>query len=209
MAAKFHHDKKVTHCNDSQPLCVVRWSAILCVFVRKEPANNHLERAEMNIRDLRPTFFRFGAGTVYSGWMTTSGDYWTTTDVLAELVESLRDSGHKAVALENALQAPNELGLLLVKHAAPALEIGEHLEFSRDVDIHPLTYVERGERCVVGRRCKTSGSVELFMTNYHSHLDDYSNCITVEPHNSDDVVSALRLCVDEMRGLRTRLVAVA
>jgi hypothetical protein len=31
------------------------------------------------------------------------------------------------------------------------------------------------------------------MHHYHKRLEDYSNCVTVEPHMCDDWIGALRL----------------
>ena len=136
---------------------------------------------------LKPCFFRFGADRVLSGWRSPNGDYWATSETLMEA------KGVAVLACESSVvvYSPEAPGVLLARRARPALQIGERLVFTKAVDLHPLVFIKEGEQCVVGRACKTTGAVELFMADYHATLDEYSNCVTVEPHCSDDVLGAL------------------
>jgi hypothetical protein len=147
----------------------------------------------MNVNSLRPKFFRYAGGRPYSGWRTPEGNIWATAETLAEVVQELQGGNLKPLAIELALSAPNEHGLCLMKHAEPALQTGECLEFTRDVDLFPTDYIEAGERCVAVRKDRVSGVVELFMHHYHRRLDDLSNCIAIEPHTCDEWLGCLRL----------------
>jgi len=146
----------------------------------------------VQIDDLRPTFFRFADARAFSGWKTANGDYWTTEETLQQAAQVLIGMDCRALACELLLSKPNELGLCLVKHAEPAFEYPERLVFTADVDLHPLDFIEAGERCVCVRRDRTSGTVELFMEQYHKHLDADSNCILIEPHTCDGFLGAIK-----------------
>ncbi len=147
----------------------------------------------MTINDYRPSFFRFGDGRAFAGWQTRGGDFWGDDTTKDTVVNHLKGSELKLLACEIGLSVPNDFGMYLMKHAVPALETGERLVFVKDVDLAPLIYIEAGERCVAVRWCKASGTVELFMQNYHKRLDDDSNCLVLEPNHSDDVIAALRV----------------
>lgn len=147
----------------------------------------------MNLNDLRPAFFRFDGGRPYGGWVSPNGDYWAAEDTRDEAVGELREGNGKPIAVELALALPNEHGLILMKHARSALDTGECLEFSAEVDLRPTDYIDAGERCVAVRNCKASGAVELFMHYYHKRLEQWSNCVTFEPHTSNEYLRHMRL----------------
>ena len=87
-------------------------------------------------------------------------------------------------------------GLSLVPGARPALLCGERVVFSREMEYPPLTTVRAGERAVVGRRDHETGVVELFMEDYHSGLDDYSNMLTLVPFNEGDLLASISPLAD-------------
>lgn len=147
----------------------------------------------METSELRPAFFRFADGRAFSGWKTAIGDIWSTGETLEEAAKELAASGCKGLAAELLLSRPNELGLYLARYARPAFEYPKRLVFTRDVDLHPLDYIEAGERCVCVRRDKISGAVELFMEQYHKRLDADSNCLIIEPHACDEFLGALKI----------------
>jgi hypothetical protein len=151
----------------------------------------------MELGEMRPTFFRFVEQRAFSGWMSSSGDYWATPEVLNEAAELLRAAGYLTLACELALSLPNEHGMCLMKHADPALETGERLMFTKDIDLHPMDFVEAGERCVAVRRCRSSGVVDLFMQGYHRRLDADSNCLILEPHTCDEFLGFIKLMPTE------------
>lgn len=164
----------------------------------------------MNRNELRPSFFRFTGGRAFSGWQSPSGDFWGTPETLQEAGGLLRVAGFLTLACELLTSLPNEHGICLMKHAEPALETGERLVFERDVDLHPVDYIEAGERCVAVRRCRTTGSVDLFMSGYHKRLDNDSNCLILEPHTCDEFLGSIKLMpIERASPYRERGSAVA
>jgi hypothetical protein len=94
---------------------------------------------------LRPVFFRRGENdeVTYSGWVNVH-----TLDIWA----------HEDDARAFSNEAGNVHGMVLVRGASLALTVGERITFVLDVDLHPATTIEAGERGVVGRRDKTTGT---------------------------------------------------
>jgi hypothetical protein len=135
---------------------------------------------EMELSKLRPVFFRTGEcdETTYSGWINVQ-----TLDIWA----------HEDDARAFSNESGNEHGMLLVRGARLALTVGERITFVRGVDVHPATNIEAGERGVVGRRDKSTGTTEIFLEQYHVGLDYASNCLAVRPHcDFDGVLQAIR-----------------
>lgn len=141
----------------------------------------------MQLSDLRPVFFRVLGPAIREGWIRTTClpnvEIWGEHD-------TLKDLGFP-------LDPPNSLGLSRVPQARLALLIGERVRFARDVDLHPLTYVEQGERGVVGRRDRTTGAVEVWLETYHRGLDRWSNALLLQPHGcSPEHLEALETYAD-------------
>jgi hypothetical protein len=129
---------------------------------------------------LRPVFFRRGENdeVTYSGWVNVH-----TLDIWA----------HEDDARAFSNETGNVHGMVLVRGASLALTVGERITFILDVDLHPATTIEAGERGVVGRRDKTTGATEIFLEQYHVGLDHASNCLAVRPHcDFDSVLKAIR-----------------
>jgi hypothetical protein len=85
----------------------------------------------------------------------------------------------------------NAMGVVLIPQARKALLPGERLEFVKALDLYPNDFIERGERCIVVRRDRNSGAVEVFLEGYHAE-----KTMDVTPHRSSDVLDVLEPYMD-------------
>lgn len=115
---------------------------------------------------------------------------WADAEALSEALESYMVRDLQTALSLTGLRA-NEQGYVLVPHARLALTMGERVCFGSEVDMFPIDVVEPGERAVVGRRDKITGAVELFLEQHHIRLAEYSNTVTVTPHQDQDTLRAL------------------
>lgn len=163
------------------------------------------EDGEMDTSVLRPVFFRFGhiPKAMFSGWVHYHGnniasslDVWALESDLRVIAQEVSGFDPSLARYLSILQG-DETSLSLVPNARPCLMPGERVEFVKDVDLFPTTFIEKGERGVVVRRDRTTGDVELFLERSHKLLKDSSNTITLTPHISDDVVRFLSKFMDD------------
>jgi hypothetical protein len=149
------------------------------------------DAAMLDISTLRPVFFRFGCGRAFSGWASREGDIWAHKECLPDIVGSLRECGSTTLADEIADDKFTNHELRLMVHAVPAFITGEVLEFKEGVECYD--YIEAGEMGICVRPNALSGTVQIFLSEYHVRLEDQSNTITLVPHECDEILTAIRL----------------
>jgi hypothetical protein len=148
----------------------------------------------------RPMFFRVSDGRPWSGFYKHGGgrmDIWTMPDTAGLVARDigLFDPSLGAALAEVALNASvdNRPVMLPRGTVRPALVIGEHIEFLDGMNLWPHARIVPGERGVCARSDPTTGEVAVFMTAYHHGLERMSNCAWLIPHDSDEVLSGVRL----------------
>lgn len=143
---------------------------------------------------LRPTFYRLrGCPRVFSGYYRHSAlqhaqfEAYTYPDEALTAADALQHEYPSAAGAIRAL-TPMYQGLVKIPLglAAPGLLPCAHVEFTDEVDLFPITVIERMERGIVTKMDNVTGEVAVFLTQYHSGLDDISNCVTLTPHQVEE-----------------------
>lgn len=135
---------------------------------------------------LRPVFFRAGAFLeICSGWIDTKTmDIWALSEDVRNLSVRCLSVDAKTASSLMCIRLNDDEGMVLVPGAKPALLSGERVRFRHEIDIYPEGFVEPGDRGVVVRRDRTTGTVEVCLEGFQ--IGD--NLLALTPHQVEHEV---------------------